>query len=91
MEPKPDTPPTPGTYHAAVVVGQVGDFGSARSAIREGYHWAEQDPPDRALASKYSNDLSKVRFLWEFLHARSCTDGHNSDRLRVGHIMRCGR
>lgn len=24
---------------------QVADFGSARSAISEGYHWAEQDPP----------------------------------------------
>lgn len=24
---------------------QVGDFGSARSATSEGYHWAEQGPP----------------------------------------------
>jgi hypothetical protein len=28
-----------------IVVCQVADFGSARSAISEGYHWAEQNPP----------------------------------------------
>lgn len=49
---------------------QVGDFGSARSAIREGYHWAEQDPPDRALASHFSNDAAKVRLIIQGVGAR---------------------
>ena len=38
----------------------MGDFGSARSAIDEGYHWAEQDPPERARATHFA-DVSKAR------------------------------
>ena len=34
---------------------QVGDFGSARSATDEGYHWAEQDPPERARAAHFAD------------------------------------
>lgn len=44
---------------------QVADFGSARSASQEGYHWAEQGPPEprnAQLAGPNSLHTITVRF-----------------------------
>ena len=58
-------------YKGPRVLGrQVGDFGSARSAIDEGYHWAEQDPPERARATHFS-DAGRARH--QALRKRVCS------------------
>lgn len=39
-------------WEAGERVIKIGDFGSARSALPEGYHWAEQGPPTRKDAAE---------------------------------------
>lgn len=48
----------------------MGDFGSARSATDEGYHWAEQDPPERARAAHFA-DATQARRQAQNLRVRT--------------------
>ena len=41
---------------------QVGDFGSARSATSEGYHWAEQGPPNSSSDAVLLKSRRQVTF-----------------------------